>query len=85
MKAQKSYADLSERIIGLLREERERRGITKYAVEQTSGITQQMVSYVERGMRKPSLETALRMADGIGVDLGVIIQKAERSIRKPKA
>ena len=43
----KSYADLSERIVRLLRDERERRGLSKYAVEQRSGISQQMIGYVE--------------------------------------
>lgn len=78
MNTQKSYAELSERIVRLLRDERTRQGLSKYAVEQRSGISQQMVGYVERGMRRPSLETALRMADGLGVDLCVIIRKARK-------
>jgi len=82
--AQKSYAELSERIVALLREERKRQGLSKYAVEQRSGISQQMVGYVERGLRKPSLETALRMAAGLGVDLAQIIKKAQKTVPKPK-
>ncbi len=84
MKTQRSYAETSERIVRLLRDERIRRGLTKYAVEQRSGISQQMVGYVERGLRRPSLETALRIADGIGVDLAVIIRKAREAIPKSK-
>jgi transcriptional regulator with XRE-family HTH domain len=80
--AHKFYNELSERIVRLLRTERERQGLSKYAVEQRSGISQQMVGYVERGMRKPSLETALRMADGLGVDLADIIKEARKSVRK---
>jgi len=76
----KSYAALSERIVRLLREERARQGLSKYAVEQRSGISQQMVGYVERGLRKPSLESALRMAAGLGVDLASIIAKAQESL-----
>jgi transcriptional regulator with XRE-family HTH domain len=81
---QKSYAELSERIVRLLRDERTRQGLSKYAVEQRSGISQQMVGYVERGLRRPSLETALRMADGIGVDLALIIKKARKVAPKRK-
>jgi transcriptional regulator with XRE-family HTH domain len=82
VKTRKSYADYSDRIIRLLAAERKRRGLSKYAVEQRSGISQQMVSYVERGLRKPSLETTLRIADGVGVDLAKIITKARKVAAK---
>jgi len=85
VEAHKSYSELSEQIVHLLRDERERKGLSKYAVEQRSGISQQMVGYVERGLRKPSLETALRMADGLGVDLAQIITQARKAVPKSKA
>ena len=85
MNANKSYAEFCEQIIRLLREERKRQGLSKYVVEQRAGISQQMVGYVERGMRKPSLETALRMADGLGVDLADIIKKARKVSPKRKS
>jgi DNA-binding XRE family transcriptional regulator len=69
----------------LLRDERKRERLSKYAVEQRSGISQQMVGYVERGMRRPSLETALRMAEGLGVDLAKIIKEARRLAAKRKS
>lgn len=84
MRTDKSYAEWSERIVRLLQAERKRRGLSKYAVEQRSGISQQMVGYVERGLRRPSLETALRMADGVGVDLAVIIREARKVAPKRK-
>jgi transcriptional regulator with XRE-family HTH domain len=80
VKTRKSYAEWSECIVRLLREERRRQGLSKYAVEQRCGISQQMVGYVERGLRRPSLETALRIADGIGVDLADIIKKANKHV-----
>jgi transcriptional regulator with XRE-family HTH domain len=63
-------------VIRLLREERERRGLSKYAVSAQCGITQQTISYMERGLRHPSFETILRIADGIGVNLEDILKKA---------
>jgi transcriptional regulator with XRE-family HTH domain len=82
---QKSYAELSERIVGLLSAERKRQGISKYILEQRSGLSQQMIGYVERGLRRPSLETALRMADGLGIDLALIILKARKPAPKRKS
>ena len=85
MNDDKSYSALCERIVRLLREERAHRGLSKYAVEQRAGISQQMVGYVERGLRKPSLETALRMADALEVDLADIIKRARVTTSKKKS
>jgi transcriptional regulator with XRE-family HTH domain len=82
--ADKLYPALSECIIRLLREERTRRGFSKYAVEQRCGVSQQMVGYVERGLRKPSLEIALRIADALELNLGDIIAKARKMVAKSK-
>jgi transcriptional regulator with XRE-family HTH domain len=84
VKADKSYAELCECIVRLLREERARQGMSKYAVEHRAGISQQMVGYVERGLRKPSLETALRIADALGLDFAEVIKKAQRTLPKRK-
>jgi transcriptional regulator with XRE-family HTH domain len=43
-----------------------------------AGLSQQMVSYVERGMRNPTLETVLRIAAAIGVDFVEVIRRATR-------
>ena len=77
MHADKSYAELCDRVVRLLREERKRKGLSKYEVERRAGLSQQMIGYVERGLRKPSLETALRLADGLGLDLAEVIKKAK--------
>ena len=39
-----------------------------------------MLSLVERGLRNPTLELLLRIADGIGVDLAGLIKKAQAGI-----
>jgi DNA-binding phage protein len=41
-----------------------------------------MVSYVDREMRNPTLETLLRIAAAIGIDLAQVLQKAARTARK---
>lgn len=43
-----------------------------------AGLSQQMVSYVERGLRNPTLETMLRMAKAMDADLAAIIRQALR-------
>jgi len=70
-------------VIKLLSEERERRGISKYALSAKCGLAQQTISYIERELRHPSFETVLRLADGIGVKLEDVLNQARLSV-KPK-
>ncbi|MDH7504255.1 MAG: helix-turn-helix transcriptional regulator [Verrucomicrobiota bacterium] len=78
------YEAIRKEIVRLLREERERQQLSKYAVAQRSGVSESMVGLVERGLRNPSVELILRMADGVGADLPQIIKKALATIGKPQ-
>jgi transcriptional regulator with XRE-family HTH domain len=69
-------------VIKLLREERERRGISKYLLSAQCGLAQQTISYMERELRHPSFETILRIADGIGVDLEDVLKQARANVSK---
>jgi transcriptional regulator with XRE-family HTH domain len=81
--AKASHAEC-EKIIQLLKEERERRGLSKYAVAQQSGLSQQAIGYMEKGHRIPSLETVLRVAKAMDVDLAVIIKRARKELSKAR-
>jgi transcriptional regulator with XRE-family HTH domain len=74
----KHYEAVRVEVIRLLREERLRRKVSNYAVAQNSGVSESMLSLVERGLRNPTLELLLRIADGIGADLPALIKKAQR-------
>jgi transcriptional regulator with XRE-family HTH domain len=76
--APKHYEAVRIEVIRLLREERQRRKISNYAVAQNSGVSESMLSLVERGLRNPTLELLLRIADGIGADLPDLIKQAQR-------
>jgi transcriptional regulator with XRE-family HTH domain len=71
-------------VIKLLREERERRGISKYTLSAQCGLAQQTISYMERGLRQPSFETILRIADGIGVNLEDVLKRARATVKSKK-
>ena len=78
------YEALRNDIVRLLREERESRKLSKYVVAQRSGVSQSMLSLVERGLRNPTMELLLRVADAIEVDLPSLIKKAQRAKAKLK-
>lgn len=82
--ASNEYQLLCSRIVRLLREERERQGLSKYAIEQRAGVSQQMVGYVERGLRKPSLEVAIRIASALSVQIEDVIRQARASQKQSR-
>ena len=51
-------------------------------VAQRAGLSQQMVSYVEREIRRPTLETVLRITTALEVDLEQIIRQARQRLTK---
>jgi transcriptional regulator with XRE-family HTH domain len=72
----KSQRAVCSRVAQLLRRERERQKLSMNLVAERAGLSQQMVSYVEREMRNPTLETLLRMAAAMEVNLTTILAQA---------
>jgi transcriptional regulator with XRE-family HTH domain len=60
----------------LLRAERVRQGLSMTRLAEKSGLSQPMVSYVEREMRNPTLDTLLRIAIALDVDLWRLLKQA---------
>lgn len=79
---QEHYDVIAAAVAAQLRKERERRNLSMNAVAELGGLSQQMVSYVERGMRNPTLDTLLRMTGAMKLDLADVIAAAVRSARK---
>ena len=79
--AKASHAECVK-IIQLLKAERERLGLSKYVVAQRSGLSQQAIGYMEKGQRIPSLETVLRVAKAMEVDLAAVIKRAQNELSK---
>ena len=73
---------LCVKIISLLRQERERQKLSKYFVARESGLSPQMIAYVESGERNPTLETVLRIASALKVDLAAVIRRAQKEIKR---
>jgi transcriptional regulator with XRE-family HTH domain len=69
-------------VVRLLREEREKRGLSMNVVAQRSGLSHSIVSLIERDLRNPTLDTLLRIADAIEVDLGEILTRARKQVSK---
>ena len=64
----------------LLREAREERGYSLSLVAQKSGLARQTITFVEQEERTPNLDTLLRLAAALDVDLEVIIARARKTV-----
>jgi transcriptional regulator with XRE-family HTH domain len=75
---------IAANVVRILREEREKHGLSMTVVAQRSGLSQSIVSLVEHDLRNPTLDTLLRIAEAIEVDLGDILTRARKEIATPK-
>ncbi len=78
------YEAVCAEVVRRLRQERESRKLSNYAVAQRSGVSQSMLSLVERGKRNPTLELLLRIADGIEVDFPELLKQACAAVPRRK-
>ena len=80
-----SEKHLSRRVVEVvahdLRDERIRQRVSMDSLAAKSGLSQPMISYVERGMRNPTLDTLLRIAIALDVDLSQLLKKASTRIK----
>jgi transcriptional regulator with XRE-family HTH domain len=80
----KSQQAICSRVAHILRQEREKRGFSMNLVAERAGLSQQMVSYVEREMRNPTLETLLRITAALEIDLAKVLQAAQKAASKSR-
>ena len=64
------------RVAQSLRDERIRQRVSMDHLAAKSGLSQPMISYVERGLRNPTLDTLLRIATALDVDLSKLLEQA---------
>ena len=63
-------------VVRLLTEERERRGISENQLASDAGVSQSFMTRFKSNRNRPNLESLLRIAVALDVDLGSILTKA---------
>ena len=76
---------IAANVVRLLREAREKRGLSMNVVAQRSGLSHSIISLVERDLRNPTLDTLLRISEAIEIDLGKVITQARKLASKQRA
>ncbi len=65
----------------LLREKRMAKGLSMYVVAKRARMSHSMISRVEHELCRPSLDTLVRIAEAIEIDLWPLLKKAEQSFK----
>jgi len=79
----KNFRDaVAAEVARILREERAKHGLSMNVVSERAGLSRMMVSYVEREHRNPTLDTLLRMAEALEINLVDVLDRAQRAARQ---
>lgn len=71
--------DVCHQVAQSFRKERLRKKLSMTSLATLAGLSQQSVSYVERELRVPNLDTMLRIAAALEVDLWQIIRHSTKN------
>jgi len=67
-----------------LRQEREHRGISQLELSYSSGVSQNMITYIETGKRTPTLTTIFKLCNAMNLDVSSIFPGNEAEKEKAK-
>jgi transcriptional regulator with XRE-family HTH domain len=62
----------------ILKRERLAQNLSLTRLSELAGLSRQMVSYVERGLRVPGLDTLLRLCKVLGLDAADVLRRAQK-------
>lgn len=71
-----------EKAVGeVLRDLRDRNGLSQQELATETGLGRTYISLLERGLRRPSLETVFRLAHVLGTPPGEFVQAVDRKLQ----
>jgi len=76
---------ISSRIACLLKEEREKRGLSLNKLARNAGLSRQTISFIEREVQNPTVDTLLRITSALTIDLDKIIARARKYAKAKKS
>ncbi len=68
----------------VLQNYREQKGLSQEIVSGLAGIGRTHLSAIERGVRKPTLETFYRISEAMGVKPSVLLEAVEKAVENDK-
>lgn len=74
-----SVQDICARVARILKDERIAQNLSMTRVAEGAALSRQMVSYVERGLRVPTLDTLIRISRVLNIEPADVLSKASRT------
>ena len=78
MAAASSIQKVCAGVSAILKKERLSQHLSLTRLSEKAGLSRQMVSYVERGLRVPGLDTLLRICRVLELDVADVLRRAQR-------
>lgn len=75
---------ISNAFAQVVQKHREKKGISRAVLAEMAGLHQTYIGLLERGTRRPNLDTAKAIADALGLTLVQMVDEAEKICRKMK-
>ena len=69
---------LSDAFSQVVKNHREKIGLSRVALAELSGLHQTYIGLLERGERSPNLDTAKAIANALGISLNKLISESEK-------
>ena len=85
MSADKIRQSVCSNVARILREKRVECGLSMTELAHQAGLSQAMISFVERELRNPTLDTLLRIAGVLEVDMAEVLKQAHQTAVKQKS
>lgn len=79
MRSAKLREAICSEVVRILHNERKKKKLSMTRLAEQSGLSQAMISFVERDLRNPTLDTLLRLTDVLEVELSSVLVKAKRT------
>jgi transcriptional regulator with XRE-family HTH domain len=70
------------RLVAYIRDERIRQALSLNEISVRSGLSHTMVMRVEKRQRTPTIDTLLRVADALGIDLWKLLRDATTGVKE---
>lgn len=67
-----SSKDKEKRVLSRLKQEREKQKLSQLELALKSGVSQNMIAYIETGKRTPTLSTIIKLCDALSINPAVL-------------
>ena len=77
--------ELEKKVLARLKEEREKQKLSQLDLSNLSGVSQNMITYIETGKRTPTLKTFLKLCKALNINPSILFEAKNEEKEKVKS